>query len=115
MIPVKDITEGTIVNEYYFNNEYICELIGEADGNLRIYKNNDDSYFKYYFKSQSAGGIIAEEVYLLKIMSVQGFISDELSVKISFPFAPAIFFGLLIAVVYGDIVMLFTKNIFLVI
>ena len=115
MMPVKDITEGTIVNEYYFNNEYICELIGEADGNLRIYKNNDDSYFKYYFKSQSAGGIIAEEVYLLKIMSVQGFISDELSVKISFPFAPAIFFGLLIAVVYGDIVMLFTKNIFLVI
>lgn len=114
LIPVKDIKEGAIVNEYYFNNEYICDLINEIDGNLKIYK-SDDEYFRFYFKSQSAGGITEREMHLLKIMSAQGFISDKLSVKISFPFTPAILFGLLIAISYGDIMMLFTKNVILVI
>lgn len=113
-VSVKDIKEGTIVNEYYFNNEYISELINEVDGNLKIYK-SDDEEFRFYFKSQSAGGITEKEVYLLKIMSAQGFISDKLSVKIAFPFTPAILFGLMIAISYGDIMMLFTKNIILVI
>ena len=115
MIPVKDICEGAIVNEYYFNNEHICHLINEIGGNLKVYKNEHDSYYKYYFKSQSAGGITEKEMYLLKIMNAQGFISDEISVKISFPFAPAILFGLMVAVIYGDIIILFTKNIFLVV
>ena len=115
IIPVKDICEGAIVNEYYFNNEHICHLINEIGGNLKVYKNEHDSYYKYYFKSQSAGGITEKEMYLLKIMNAQGFISDEISVKISFPFAPAILFGLMVAVIYGDIIMLFTKNIFLVV
>lgn len=115
MIPIKDVCEGAIVNEYYFNNEYICHLINETEGNLKVYKNESDSYYKYYFKSQSAGGITEKEMYLLKIMNAQGFISDEISVKISFPFAPAILFGLMVAVIYGDIIMLFTKNIFLVV
>ena len=115
MIPVREVCEGAIVNEYYFNNEHICDLINEIGSNLKVYKNESDSYFKYYFKSQSAGGITEKEMYLLKIMNAQGFISDEISVKISFPFAPAILFGLMVAVIYGDIIMLFTKNIFLVV
>ncbi|MBR3140989.1 MAG: peptidase A24 [Methanobrevibacter sp.] len=86
----------------------------EIDGNLKIYESDDEDY-RYYFKSQSAGGITEKEMYLLKILSAQGFISDEISVKISFPFTPSILFGLMIAVVYGDIILLFTKNIFLVI
>lgn len=114
LIYVKDIKEGAIVNKYYFNNDYICELIMEIDGNLKIYRSDDEDY-RFYFKSQSAGGITAKEMYLLKILSDQGFISDQISVKISFPFTPSILFGLMIAIVYGDIIMLFTKNIFLVI
>ena len=114
LVYVKDIKEGAIVNKYYFNNEYVCELINEIDGNLKIYK-SDDENFRFYFKSQSAGGITEKDMYLLKIMSAQGFISDELSVKISFPFTPAILFGLMIAISYGDIMMLFTKNVILVI
>lgn len=113
-ISVKDINDGAIVNEYYFNNEYICELINELDGNLKVYK-SDDEYFRYYFKSQSAGGITKEEMYLLKVMSAQGFISDKLSVKVAFPFTPAILLGLMIAIGYGDIMMIFTKNVILVI
>lgn len=113
-VSVKDIEDGAIVNEYYFNNEYICELINEIDGNLKVYK-SDDEYFRYYFKSQSAGGITKEEMYLLKVMSAQGFISDQLSVKIAFPFTPAILLGLMIAIGYGDIMMIFTKNVILVI
>ncbi len=114
LILVKDIREGAIVNEYYFNNEYIIKLINDIDGNLKVYKSEANSDFMYYFKSQSAGGITKEEMNLLKIMNVQGFISDEISVKVAFPFTPAIFFGLMVALVYGDIVMLFAKNMFLV-
>ena len=114
LILVKDIREGAIVNEYYFNNEYIIKLINDIDGNLKVYKSETNSDFMYYFKSQSAGGITKEEMNLLKIMNVQGFISDEISVKVAFPFTPAIFFGLMVALVYGDIVMLFAKNMFLV-
>ncbi|MBR4447903.1 prepilin peptidase [Methanobrevibacter sp.] len=114
-IPVKDLQEGNIVNNYYFNDEHIIELIKEIDGNLEIYENREDDEFKYYFKSLSAGGITKDDTTLIKVMSAQGYIGDVVSVKISYPFAPSIFFGLLIAVFYGDIVMLVTKNIVLVI
>ena len=81
MVPVKDLKEGAIVNEYQFNDEYVSELINEMDANLKVYRNGDDCEFKYCFKSQSAGGITKEEMYLLKIMNAQGFIGDEISVK----------------------------------
>ena len=114
-IPVKDLKEGNIVNNYYFNDEKIILLINEADGNLRVYENHEDDEFKYYFKSLSAGGITEKEMYLLKIMSAQKFISDSISIKISFPFTPSILLGLMIAIFYGDIMFLFTKNLVLVI
>lgn len=114
-IPVKDLHEGNIVNNYYFNDEHIIELINEIDGNLEIYENSEEDGFKYYFKSLSAGGITEKDTTLIKVMSAQGYIGDAISVKISYPFTPAIFLGLLIAVFYGDIMMLVTKNIVLVI
>lgn len=114
-IPVKDLHEGNIVNNYYFNDEHIIELINEIDGNLEIYENREEDGFKYYFKSLSAGGITEKDTTLIKVMSAQGYIGDAISVKISYPFTPAIFLGLLIAVFYGDIMMLVTKNIVLVI
>jgi len=114
LIPIKDLKEGMIVNDYYFNNDHIIELIDDIGGNLKVYKSNRDD-FKYYFKSQSAGGITNREMWLLKIMNAQNMISDDISIKVSFPFTPAILFGLIIAVVYGDVMMLFAKNLFLVI
>ena len=113
-IKVRDVKEGNIVNSYYFEDEHIVELIEEADGNLKVYRNKDEGC-KYYFKSISAGGITKKEENLLKIMSVQGFIGEEISIKVSYPFTPAILAGLLIAVFYGDIMMIFTKNLVLVI
>lgn len=114
LISIKDLKEGMIVNDYYFNNEYIIELLSEIDGNLVIYRAIGNKYFKYYFKSQSAGGITNKEMWQLKIMNAQNIISDRISVKVSFPFTPAILFGLMIAIFYGDMMMLFTKNLFLV-
>ncbi|MEE3491020.1 MAG: hypothetical protein VZR10_09125, partial [Methanobrevibacter sp.] len=58
-------------------------------------------------------GITKQEMYLIKILYAQGFIRKDISVKFSYPFTPAIFAGLLIAVFYGDIMMIFTKNLFL--
>ena len=114
-ILVKDLKEGNIINNYYFNNEDIIRLIEQIDGNLKVYENVENDGFKYYFKSLSAGGITKEDMYMLKILNAQSFISDEISIKITFPFTPAIFLGLLIAVFYGDIMMIFAKNLFLVI
>ena len=113
-IPIRDLKEGNIVNNFYFNNEYIIELINDVDGNLEVYENKGGGD-KYYFKSFSAGGITKNDLTLIKVLSAQGFIGDSISVKVSFPFAPAIFAGLLIAVFYGDIIFLFTKNFALVI
>ena len=115
LILVKDLEEGMIVNDYYFNNEHIIELLSEIDGNLKIYKSKDRDDFKYYFKSQSAGGITNKEMWQLKIMSAQNIISDNISVKVSFPFTPAILLGLIIALLYGDVMMLFAKNLILVV
>ncbi len=113
-VNVKDLKEGMIVNEYFFNDEHVCNLITEMDKNLKVYKSRDENY-KYYFKSQSAGGITKSDMYLLKVMSAQKFVSDTFSIKISFPFTPAILFGLLIALSYGDLMMLITKNLVLVV
>ena len=75
-IPIKDLKEGNIVNDFYFDEEYIIELINDVD---------------------------------------EGFIGKYISIKISYPFTPAIFAGLLVAVFYGDIIMLFAKNLVLVV
>ena len=114
LIPVNNLKEGMIVNNYYFNDEYIYDLIKKENGNLRVYKANDIDY-KYYFKSQSAGGITENEMWLLKIMYEQKIISKDISIKRSFPFAPSILLGFIIAVFCGDLMMLFTHNLFLVI
>lgn len=112
-IPIKDLKEGNIVNDYYFDDEHIIELIGELDGNLEVFECGGNENGKYYFKSMSAGGITQKEMYLLKILSAQEFIGKDITIKISYPFTPAIFAGLLIAVFYGDIMMIFTNNLFL--
>ena len=112
-IPIKDLKEGNIVNDYYFDDEHIIELIDELDGNLEVFECGGNENGKYYFKSMSAGGITQKEMYLLKILSAQEFIGKDITIKISYPFTPAIFAGLLIAVFYGDIMMIFTNNLFL--
>ena len=114
LILVKDLKEGMIVNDYYFNNEKIAILINDINGNLKVYKTKDNPDFDYYFKSQSAGGITLQDMYLLKIMNAQKIISNNISIKIGIPFAPAILAGFLISVIYGDLMMLFIKKFFLV-
>lgn len=113
MVEVDDLEEGMIINNYYFNDERVKENINEVQGNLKVYKNTDDD-FKYYFKSKTAGGISKEDMYLLKILHSQNFISNIISVKIGFPFAPSIAVGLLISIVYGDLMIIFIKNFVLV-
>lgn len=114
LILVKDLKEGMIVNDYYFNNEKIAILINDINSNLKVYKTKDNPDFDYYFKSQSAGGITLQDMYLLKIMNAQKIISNNISIKIGFPFSPAILAGFLISVIYGDLMMLFIKKFFLV-
>lgn len=115
VIEVRDLHEGMIVNDCYFNDEHMIELINDVNGNLKVYKSNENDEFSYYFKSQSAGGITSKDVCLLKIMNEQQMIEDNITIKMSFPFTPAILLGLLIAVFYGDLMMIFAKNFYLVV
>ena len=113
-VKVRDLEEGMIVNKYSFNDDHVCQLIEELNGNLKVYKSKDNE-FKYYFKSRSAGGITQRDVTLLKVMCAQKFISDSLCIKLGFPFTSSIMIGLIIALSYGDLMMLITKNLVLVI
>ena len=114
MVPIKDLKEGMILNNYYFNDERIKELISEEQSNLEVYKSSDDEY-EYYFKSETAGGITNRDMFLLKIMEAQDMISKDASVKLSYPFTPSILCGLIITIFFGDLIMLFTKNLFVVV
>lgn len=113
-VNVKDLREGMIVNKYCFDDDHIYDLISDLNENLKVYKSKDGE-FKYYFKSRSAGGITKKDVTLLKVMCTQKFISDSLSIKLGFPFTPSILLGLIIALSYGDLMMLITKKLVLVI
>lgn len=114
-INISDLKIGMMVNDYYFDNEQVKELIeSNAETNLKVFKSNDDK-FKYYFKTVTAGGLTKKDMYLLKIMNSQEIISNQISVKLGIPYVPSILIGLIIAVFYGDLCMLILKNLVLVI
>ncbi|WP_407381659.1 prepilin peptidase [Methanobrevibacter sp.] len=114
-ISISDLKEGMMVNNFYFDNEQVRELIeSNRDTNLKVFR-SDDSLSKYYFKTVTAGGITKKDMYLLKIMNAQRIISNKISVKMGFPFVPSILLGLVLAVFYGDLSMIILKNIIFVI
>ena len=114
-ISISDLKVGMMVNNYYFDNEFIKELIeNNRNSNLKVF-NSDDNQSKYYFKTLTAGGITESDMYLLKIMNAQEIISSQISVKLGYPFVPSILIGLIVAIFYGDLSMLILKNIIFVI
>jgi len=114
-IKVCELKEGMMINNFYFDNEKIRNLIENSKNtNLEVFK-SDDKKSKYYFKTTTAGGITKKDMYLLKIMNAQEIISSQISIKLGFPFVPAIFLGLLVAIFYGDLSMLILKNLVFVI
>ena len=114
-INVSELKEGMMINNYYFDSDYIKELIeSDKKTNLKVFKSDHDDS-RYYFKTQTAGGITKDDMYLLKIMNAQEIISNQISIKMGFPYVPAILIGLIIAIFWGDLSMLILKNIIFVI
>lgn len=114
-INVRDLKEGMMINNFYFDSDYVKQLIeNNKKTNLGVFKSDDDMS-KYYFKTLTAGGITRDDMYLLKIMNAQKIISNQISIKLGFPYVPAILVGLIIAIFYGDLSMLILKNIIFVI
>ena len=114
-INIADLKEGMMINNFYFDNDYVKYLIeSNRDTNLKVFKSDDDNS-KYYFKTLTAGGITKKDMYLLKIMNAQEIISNQISIKLGFPFVPAIFVGLIVAIFYGDLSMIILKNLIFVI
>lgn len=114
-VEVKCLEEGMIVNEYYFNDERIINIIGDANGNLKVYRLKNDENYSYYFKSMSAGGLTEKDAVLLKIMNSQDMIANYVSIKLGFPFAPFITAGFMAAVLFGDLIMIISKHMILVV
>lgn len=113
-INIAELKEGMMINNYYFDNEYVKYLIeSNNDTNLKVF-NSDKDDSKYYFKTITAGGITKKDMYLLKIMNAQQIISNQISIKLGFPFVPAILMGLIVAIFYGDLSVLILKNIIFV-
>lgn len=114
-INITDLKEGMMINNFYFDSDYVKYLIeSNTDTNLKVFKSDDDNS-RYYFKTLTAGGITKKDMYLLKIMNAQEIISNQISIKLGFPFVPAIFVGLLLAIFYGDLSMIILKNLIFVI
>ena len=114
-INITDLKEGMMINNFYFDSDYVKYLIeSNTDTNLKVFKSDDDNS-RYYFKTLTAGGITKKDMYLLKIMNAQEIISNQISIKLGFPFVPAIFVGLILAIFYGDLSMIILKNIIFVI
>lgn len=107
-IKIKNLEEGMIVNNYYFNNKHVYDTLNELNGNLSVYCCNDSDY-EFYFKSGSSGGLTSEDVTILKVLNMQGFINKDVSIKVSFPFAPSIALAFLLAVTFGDLIVVFSK------
>ena len=114
-INITDLKEGMMINNFYFDSDYVKYLIeSNTDTNLKVFKSDDDNS-RYYFKTLTAGGITKKDMYLLKIMNAQEIISNPISIKLGFPFVPAIFVGLILAIFYGDLSMIILKNLIFVI
>lgn len=114
-INISELKEGMMINNYYFDSDYVKELIeSDKKTNLKVFKSDHDDS-RYYFKTQTAGGITKDDMYLLKIMNAQEIISNQISIKLGFPYVPAILIGLIVAIFWGDISMLILKNIIFVI
>lgn len=54
-ILIKNLKEGMIVNNYYFNSIDLYNDFKSLEGNIRVYINNKkDLHYNYYFKTDSA-------------------------------------------------------------
>lgn len=115
IIPIPELKEGMIINNFYFNDKHILDLITENKGNLKVYKAPKEEGYNYYFKSSTAGGLTEKDMYLLKIMYSQNIISKNISIKLGIPFAPFIVIGYVIALFFGDLTIILIRNLFLVI
>lgn len=108
-ISINNLKEGMIINNYYFNDYRIFKAINKVNGNLKVYESSKNPKYLFYFKSQTIGGINNRDIYLLKIMYSEKFISNKLSIKLGFPFAPSIAIGFLIGIFYGDLILILSN------
>jgi len=112
-IMVKDLKEGVILahklykkdDKYYFDEKSFWEKIKEAarTGNLQSL-----SPGKLVLASMAAG-LTEDDIKLLGELAEKGEIPEKIRTKKGVPFAPAIFIGLMLSLLLGDIAMLLLR------
>jgi len=106
-VNISDLDEGMILAEEIYINEgnVVREersLIGKILEAIRT-KNLD--ILKKKGISTGAAGVTREDVELLKKYVQEGKLEDRIRIKKSMPFAPVIAIGLILSLIFGDLLL----------
>ncbi|WP_457752881.1 A24 family peptidase C-terminal domain-containing protein [Thermococcus sp.] len=114
--PVEELKEWDILGEWIYekNGEILRDRESFTDkfkkalvaGNLSLLKLS----YENVIASPTAEGLTKEQIEKLKRLVEEGKLENEFIVRKAMPFAPALFFGFLISVFYGDLFWLLLQK-----
>ncbi|MDR2544117.1 MAG: A24 family peptidase [Methanobrevibacter sp.] len=121
-IPITDIKEGMIIQNLEVPKEFEKELkamlkslkIDHTDNEQQTNEIKNDS--QLIANSKHASGIFEDEAEFLKELENKGLIKNRVDIKITVPYGPSLFAGLITGIIFGDICSLLiaiVKNIIL--
>lgn len=103
-ININNLTEGLILDKYYFNNErafYKINQLNHDDFNLKA---NKDEY-GFFFSSLNGIGLTKKDIDLINDLYKDKLIENpNMRIKIGIPFIPFLTLGFLCFLVFGDII-----------
>jgi preflagellin peptidase FlaK len=99
-MPINDIKEGMIITNLKIKEK----LRSDVKENLKSLKIcGDENKSELILKSIYASGINTKELEHLKDLLKKGLIKEYVDVKITIPYAPSLFIGLISALTIGDV------------
>lgn len=103
-ISINNLTEGLILDKYFFNNEMVYNKINELnpdDFNLKAHKGR----YGFFFSSLNRIGLTNRDIDLINELYKDNLIENpHMRIKIGIPFIPFLTLGFLCFLVFGDII-----------
>ena len=118
VISINDLSEGMVIDKYYFNNSKVFDIINEEKeekeiySNLKAYKEEDT----YYFTSLNRIGLTKYDIELVNDLYSRELIkNNNFKIKKGIPFMPFLTLGYLAFLGFGDFISIissFIKTLF---
>ena len=109
-INIKDLKEGMILDNYYFKESEVFNIINSKKKSADDLEFNLNAFAEdelYYFNSLNRIGLTKEDINLINQFYEDGLIkSSDFRIKVSIPFMPFIASGYLIFLIFGDLIYL---------